>query len=121
MPERTGAAQVVNHFTYPLRTAAAPDGQRAEAAGNASRYNTHPKPLGRHHAPAAAIPRSREPTRSRRDTVFPGGATVNEGWLALVACIVVVLSGALPLLRDRRRGTPPPPRKETLRDWRDGR
>lgn len=45
---------------------------------------------------------------------------MNEGWLVLVACIVVVLSGALPLLRDRRRGTPPPPRKETLRDWRDG-
>lgn len=39
-------------------------------------------------------------------------------WIAIVVCIVVVLSGALPLLRDRHnQRTPLPPRKETLRDW----
>ena len=39
-------------------------------------------------------------------------------WIAIVVCLVVVLSGALPLLRDRHnQRTPLPPRKETLRDW----
>ncbi len=58
---------------------------------------------------------------------------MNDGWLVLIICIVVVLSGALPLLRDRKQGgdrhrvAPPPlpPRpeaaqRETLRDWRNG-
>ncbi|MBW7903466.1 MAG: hypothetical protein H3C26_18490 [Rhodocyclaceae bacterium] len=58
---------------------------------------------------------------------------MSEGWIALIVCIVVVVSGALPLLRDRdrrhdrRRQAPPPlpPRpeaaqRETLRDWRSG-
>ncbi|MBI2309226.1 MAG: hypothetical protein HYU78_18195 [Rhodocyclales bacterium] len=43
---------------------------------------------------------------------------MSEIWIAVVVCIVVVLSGALPLLRDRHnQRTPLPPRKETLRDW----
>lgn len=43
---------------------------------------------------------------------------MSEIWIAVVICIVVVLSGALPLLRDRhQQRTPLPPRKETLRDW----
>jgi hypothetical protein len=42
-----------------------------------------------------------------------------EGWIVLGICIVVVLGAALPLLRDRdSRQAPPPPPKETLRDWR---
>lgn len=41
------------------------------------------------------------------------------GWIALAACLVVVFGAALPLLRDRDR-TPLPPKKETLRDWRQG-
>ncbi len=44
---------------------------------------------------------------------------MSEIWIALIICIVIVLSGALPLLRDRRQQrTPLPPRPETLRDWR---
>lgn len=43
---------------------------------------------------------------------------MNEGWLIFGICIVVVLSGALPLI-SKRDQTPPPPRKETLRDWRN--
>ena len=54
---------------------------------------------------------------------------MSEIWIAVIACIVVILSGALPLLRDRhQQRTPLPPRPETLRDshkeetlenWRD--
>jgi hypothetical protein len=44
---------------------------------------------------------------------------MNEGWWVLGACLLVVLSAALPLIRDRERDAPPP-RKETLRDWRNG-
>lgn len=43
---------------------------------------------------------------------------MSEVWLIVIACVAVVVSAAMPLLRDR--GTPPPPRKETLRDWRNG-
>ena len=43
---------------------------------------------------------------------------MNEGWIVLGICLVVVLGAALPLIRDRGR-EPPPPRKETLRDWRN--
>lgn len=43
---------------------------------------------------------------------------MSEIWIAVILCIVVVLSGALPLLRDRhQQRTPLPPRPETLRDW----
>lgn len=44
---------------------------------------------------------------------------MNEAWIAIGICVVLVVGAAIPLLRDRR--TPkvelPPPR-ETLRDWR---
>ena len=44
---------------------------------------------------------------------------MSEIWIAVIVCLVVVLSGALPLLRDRhQQRTPLPPRPETLRDWR---
>ena len=42
---------------------------------------------------------------------------MSEIWIAVIFCIVVVLSGALPLLRDRHNQRTLPPRKETLRDW----
>jgi hypothetical protein len=45
---------------------------------------------------------------------------MNVGWWVLGACLMVVLSAALPLIRDRGRDAPPPPPKETLRDWRNG-
>lgn len=45
---------------------------------------------------------------------------MSEGWIALIVCFVFVLGAALPLLRDRGRNDPPlPPKKETLRDWRN--
>ncbi|MBK7956302.1 MAG: hypothetical protein IPK02_21455 [Candidatus Accumulibacter sp.] len=43
---------------------------------------------------------------------------MNAGWIILAICIVFVLGAALPLIRDRG-ANPPPPRKETLRDWRN--
>ncbi|MBS1191902.1 MAG: hypothetical protein H6R10_3694 [Rhodocyclaceae bacterium] len=46
---------------------------------------------------------------------------MSEVWIALGICIVLVLGAAIPLLRDRDSGrAPPPPPKETLRDWRKG-
>ncbi len=43
---------------------------------------------------------------------------MSEIWIAVIVCIVVILSGALPLLRDRhQQRTPLPPRPDTLRDW----
>lgn len=43
---------------------------------------------------------------------------MSEIWIAIVICVVIVLSGALPLLRDRhQQRTPLPPRPDTLRDW----
>jgi hypothetical protein len=43
---------------------------------------------------------------------------MNEGWIVLVVCVIVVLGAALPLVRNRG-SEPPPSRKETLRDWRN--
>lgn len=44
---------------------------------------------------------------------------MNEGWIILGICLILVLGGALPLIRPpRRNDVPPPPPKETLRDWR---
>jgi hypothetical protein len=42
---------------------------------------------------------------------------MNNGWIVFGICLIVVLGGALPLIK-RRDYTPPPPPKETLRDWR---
>lgn len=45
---------------------------------------------------------------------------MNAGWIIFGLCIVFVLGAAMPLIRDRRADkTPPLPRKETLRDWRN--
>ena len=45
---------------------------------------------------------------------------MNEGWIVLGICLVFVIGVALPLLRTRGAGkTPPAPRQETLRDWRN--
>lgn len=41
-----------------------------------------------------------------------------EVWLILGICLIVVLGAALPLIRPRNDAPPPPP-KETLRDWRN--
>lgn len=44
---------------------------------------------------------------------------MSEVWIAIGICFVLVLSGALPLISKRSRDNmPPPPPKETLRDWR---
>ena len=43
---------------------------------------------------------------------------MSEIWIAVILCIVVILSGALPLLRDRHHERTLPPPRETLRDWR---
>lgn len=46
---------------------------------------------------------------------------MSEAWIVFGICIVVVLGAAIPLLKDRNsRDAPPPPPKETLRDWRNG-
>jgi len=45
---------------------------------------------------------------------------MNEVWIVFGICVVFILGAALPLIK--RRGThetPLPPRKETLRDWRN--
>ena len=42
---------------------------------------------------------------------------MNEGWIIFGICLIVVIGGALPLIRPRH-DIPPPPPKETLRDWR---
>jgi hypothetical protein len=45
---------------------------------------------------------------------------MNEGWIVLGICLVFVIGVALPLISKRDSDkTPPPPRKETLRDWRN--
>lgn len=45
---------------------------------------------------------------------------MSTGWIIFIVCIVFVISGALPLIRNRGTGnTPRPPRKETLHDWRN--
>jgi hypothetical protein len=43
---------------------------------------------------------------------------MNEGWIILGICLILVLGAALPLIRPRN-DVPPPPPKETLRDWRN--
>lgn len=46
---------------------------------------------------------------------------MSDLWIVLALCFVFVLAGALPLIRSRGvRDDPPIPRKETLRDWRNG-
>ena len=46
---------------------------------------------------------------------------MNEGWIVLGICLIFVVGAALQLIRDRGAGqTPPPPPRETLRDWRIG-
>jgi hypothetical protein len=44
---------------------------------------------------------------------------MNEGWIVLGICVVFVLGAALPLISNRGSDKTPPPRKETLRDWRN--
>ncbi|WP_313952342.1 hypothetical protein [Accumulibacter sp.] len=45
---------------------------------------------------------------------------MSAGWIVFVICVVFVISAALPLISKRgTRNTPPLPRKETLRDWRN--
>jgi hypothetical protein len=45
---------------------------------------------------------------------------MSEAWIAFGLCIVLVLGAAIPLLKDRNsQKAPPPPPKETLRDWRN--
>jgi hypothetical protein len=39
-------------------------------------------------------------------------------WLVLIICLGIVVSAALPLLRQRNQQLSLPPAKETLRDWR---
>lgn len=44
---------------------------------------------------------------------------MSAGWIVLILSLVMVLGGALPLIRKRGPGQVPlPPRKETLKDWR---
>lgn len=44
---------------------------------------------------------------------------MDTGWIIFILCFIVVLGGALPLIRRDDRHTPPPPKNETLRDWRN--
>ena len=45
---------------------------------------------------------------------------MNEGWIVLGICLAFILGAALPLISKRDADkTPPPPRQETLRDWRN--
>ena len=45
---------------------------------------------------------------------------MSAGWWFVGLAVVVVLGAAMPLLKDRGNSrTPLPPRKETLRDWRN--
>ncbi len=45
---------------------------------------------------------------------------MSAGWIAFGICIVFVVGAALPLISKRgANSTPPVPRKETLRDWRN--
>lgn len=44
---------------------------------------------------------------------------MNEAWIVFGVCVVFILGAALPLIGNRGTGkTPPPPKKEALRDWR---
>ncbi|MEF8722960.1 hypothetical protein [Candidatus Accumulibacter phosphatis] len=44
---------------------------------------------------------------------------MSAGWIVFGICVVFVIGGALPLISKRGANTPPLPRKETLRDWRN--
>jgi len=44
---------------------------------------------------------------------------MSAGWIVFGICVVFVIGGALPLISKRGAHTPPLPRKETLRDWRN--
>ncbi len=45
---------------------------------------------------------------------------MNEGWIVLGICLAFVVGVALPLISKRGADkTPLPPRRETLRDWRN--
>jgi hypothetical protein len=45
---------------------------------------------------------------------------MSDVWIVLAICLLFVLGGALPLIRNRESDkTNLPPRKETLRDWRN--
>jgi hypothetical protein len=45
---------------------------------------------------------------------------MSAGWLFIGLAVVLVVGGALPLIKDRGAArTPLPPRKETLKDWRN--
>lgn len=44
---------------------------------------------------------------------------MSEVWIAIGICVVLVVGAAIPLIRERGRDSaPPPPPKDTLRDWR---
>lgn len=46
---------------------------------------------------------------------------MSAGWIFLGLSVVIVLGAAIPLLKDRgAERTPLPPRKPTLKDWRNG-
>jgi hypothetical protein len=45
---------------------------------------------------------------------------MNEGWIALLIVFAVLVGALMPLLRKDRPSDAPPPRRETLRDWRNG-
>jgi hypothetical protein len=46
---------------------------------------------------------------------------MNAGWIIFGICVIFILGAAIPLLKNRGADrTPLPPRKETLRDWRNG-
>lgn len=45
---------------------------------------------------------------------------MSEAWIAIGICVVLVLGAAIPLLKDHgSHKAPPPPPKETQRDWRN--
>jgi hypothetical protein len=45
---------------------------------------------------------------------------MNDGWIALLIVCAVLIGALMPLLRKDRPSDVPPPRRETLRDWRNG-
>lgn len=49
-----------------------------------------------------------------------GGGAMSAGWWFVGLTVVLVLGAAIPLLKSREdQRTPLPPRKETLKDWRN--
>lgn len=45
---------------------------------------------------------------------------MSDAWIAIGLCLILVIGAAIPLIRDRSADkTPLPPKKETLRDWRN--